>query len=130
MSLACRALLIWVVALAIPLQGLCALAQLRCGPSLAGHQQAASLQPDSAWGAHAEHPTDACGHTRPDGAASDQASAFQCSACCAGCPMAAMLGSGPVLAAQAVRSWHAPLVWLEFQSGLIEGLERPPRSFA
>ena len=115
----------WLMALAVPVQGFAAASMFDCKT---GHHGAA-VQHAHAGGMHAHHHAGAAGHGDTDkSAATGQFSKASCSAC-ASCCMSAALPATPVSfeATQAPDSFglSAPLAVVSFIS---DGLERPPRS--
>jgi hypothetical protein len=137
-----RLAVMWLVALALPLQGLAAATMLSCGP---GHHRMAAAQPVSApahdRGAHdhasASHAHDADQHeaaTDPkdrDGTAAGemhQLAKFKCSACAACCSATALPSSVITFDPQQHAADFDALPFapsVQFQTG---GPERPPRS--
>lgn len=155
MHRALRVLLVWVMAIAIPVQGLAAAAMLSCGPSHArmmqgllhgaqaaapghGHGHGPALSTAADHGAHHGHaaPHQAAPSPAAEpaptadaaGSAAPQADAFSCSACAACCAMLA-LPAGSVQP-QAVVPAHPErdALVVPVASPPPDGLDRPPRA--
>jgi hypothetical protein len=131
MWLLLRIALIWLVALAVPVQGVAAATMVFCGPgdTTVGHQRAA--HDHAAHEHHASHDVDAASPDAANDATSDATSTgFDTTSCsvCAACCTAATLPSplvscetpkGHAVYRAALASWDATF--------LTSGLDRPPR---
>jgi hypothetical protein len=136
-----RTAFVWLMAVALPLQGLAAATMLNCGP--AHHRMAALMasQPSSPevaahdHSAHAHHmavaPDASSDESAADGAAApsqwDQAAKLKCSACAACCSAAALppaIVTFPSIRQAAVFEPVPSDSVAHFQTG---GLDRPPR---
>lgn len=141
-----RAVLLWVMVIALPVQGMAASLMTFCGPSHELMMQGGASEhhgkqvPHAHDGAEAHLPMSAqsgIGHADAalsDGTAEDAAGLFSflgqfsCSACAACCSMMGLpanlsLPSQPS-SAQSVLAWLA----ISVQSHLPDGLDRPPRA--
>jgi hypothetical protein len=140
-----RITLMWLLALAIPVQGFAAVSMLGCGTghhgAAGGHSHALGMHQhavdtpqhshgvDSDEMAHASHHQPAGSHGdahKPDAGASSKASCSACAACCT----SAALPATPVV----FEATHGPdtfglLAPLRVASFISGGLERPPKSF-
>ena len=123
-----RALTIWIIALALPLQGYAAAAMIACGPM---HSQMASASNQSA--SHDHH--DAVGHAHHGKGHADEPSGFakflkfKCSACASCCTASA--APSPVVPFLGVMQAHAesiPFFGSSEDTIVPDGLERPPRT--
>lgn len=155
MSRAVRAFLVWVMAIAMPVQGMAASAMLFCGPSHermmqrlvvdapamashhgagAGHDHAATDHGEHRHAAHAAHADavapDPAAEADADGAGgmSPHHAQFNCSACAACCFMLALPASFAL--PEAVSPVHAvhPPPAAPVASHPPDGLDRPPRT--
>jgi hypothetical protein len=125
-----RTLMIWMVALALPLQGYAAAAMVTCGPM---HSRMASASED-----HHDHDSSAHGHHSTDAGvnpAGEEPSSlarflkFKCSACASCCTAAA--APSPVLPLPVVMQLHAEAIPFSgsFEHSVVsDALERPPRT--
>lgn len=144
MRTAARIVLTWVLALALPSQGVAA--ATHCVPSphspaeAHAHQDGAamrdhSLRGDSAALKDAEAGQGVGGSAAPEEGAPGAASAHHgvsksgCSACAACCTGTALLAAQPVVAPVGPAKFIAPLVPCPPAVFLSGGLERPPRFF-
>jgi hypothetical protein len=130
-----RALTIWIVALALPLQGYAAAAMIACGPM---HGQMASASERSA--SHDHHDAVSHAHHAVDEGSDGKAHAdetsgfakflkFKCSACASCCTAPA--APSPVVSFLGVMQAHAepiPFFGSSEDSIVPDGLERPPRT--
>lgn len=135
MRVLARLLLVWLIALALPIQGVAGVTMLHCGPS----HHAPPAEAPHAEGGHAHHQhavhagavdgqhdhghTAALGHAHH---AADKASCSACAACCAGTALAVPM-TPLVLALQDVAQEHAPAAEARLAAFLTGGPERPPR---
>lgn len=132
MKIVLRALLVWLMLLAVPFQGFASASMLLCAP-ISKTADAASQVAAAGQGMHdhaamlAAHDVQAEGQDADDGGAGGHGSAHcaATSACCVGALLASSL---PELPAQAASSQRIP-----FYSGVpsavdLAGLERPPRA--
>jgi hypothetical protein len=130
MKLVMRILVVWVMLLMVPFQGLAAAGMLPCAPSMpasampaGGHDHAAMLAAQQAGHAHAEH----AGHTATAGHG-DVSAAHHCggaSPCCVGAAIAPSLPhalSGPRLTGKLVPLQAAAPAAVDLAAP-----ERPPR---
>lgn len=134
---ALRTAVTWLIALALPLQGLAAATMLSCGPG--HHRMAAVTAAEPVVDDHAAHENHAAAaasakhHTGSSGSADDPSKSlhelakFKCSACAACCvatllPSAGVTFDPPKQTAQLV--WPALVPSAQF---LTSGPERPPR---
>ena len=136
MRLLLRSLLVWLMALALPLQGVAAVGMQACGPMHehagpvaaaaheAGHRHAA---------AHSVH-DDVHGHAHtaavelPPADAELPAAGHQCGACAACCPAVALPSEVAFTAAPGGRADVIASVPARLASFVPPGLERPPRA--
>jgi hypothetical protein len=143
-----RAALLWLIALAIPMQGMAAATMLSCGP---GHHRMMTNQSTSASAAH-DHA--AHGHVAPATAQEDESSQevgsdsrdagyvgtssakdlnqltkFKCSACAACCMTTALLPSIVGFALPEKTAIFTSFATVSFAPFLTDGLERPPRHY-
>lgn len=141
-----RTVLLWVMVIALPVQGIAASLMTFCGPSHAlmmqgvGPEHHGTQAPDAKHGPAAHLPMSSdsgVGHGDAsviDGPADDAAGLFSflgqfsCSACAACCSMVGLPASlslpGQPHSVQSVLAWLAVSV----QSHLPDGLDRPPRA--
>jgi hypothetical protein len=148
-----RTILVWVLALALPLQGVAASTMLHCGPSHArmtqgpglesaarvesgtheghsarsstGHSRVERAQPDSH---HSEHARVIAQHdSASDGASLSYHGKVSCSACAVCC--SAVVMSGPVAMPDLARGVHTLNAASEAlgASYMPDGLDKPPR---
>ena len=144
-----RIVLLWLVALAVPVQGLAAATMLHCGPAHAaadtvgaGPSRGSHVGADASFHVHAvDHQHDDGDAADPDAQSTDadaagktaaelhklsKSSCASCSACCAATalPAVPILLDSPLLAGSvpAARSVSAAVF-------LTDGPERPPRAF-
>lgn len=150
-----RAMLVWLIVLAMPVQGFAAAGMLHCAvgqgtaagvaASTAAHTAVRSVHPHAGAGAHARQDADAGAHTRHLAAASmgqmhDAAThasgsqadgsvspAHGCSACAACCAVLALPGSIRLTVEPAGRLFGPPGLPDAAPSFVPPGLERPPR---
>jgi hypothetical protein len=127
-----RTLLIWLLALALPAQGVMAATMAFCGPN--HHARATAAQgAHDAEAAHSHHAS-AAGHTEEvvsdDSAAPDkfaQSSMHKCSVCAACCSAAAIHDTAPKLPVlEPAAADFAPLA-SEVEPFAADGPDRPPR---
>ena len=127
MSKLLRIALAWLLAVALPLQGVAAQAMLTCGP--AHHQVAATHE-------HATHDHGAATASADEGSHEHHAKAFKagpagkCSACASCCGAAAMTTA--TFTIEVIPPLHAPVVATIPAGKALEsvgGLDRPPRRF-
>jgi hypothetical protein len=127
-----RLLVLWLLALALPLQG--AAATLRCGGSMHGAAHAAASM-HAGPAAHAEHDAHAEGttgaglasHAHPAGHASGKAPS--CSACASSCCSPAALPALPTVALpEPTGGTMAAVPVVRTPVFLTDGPERPPRA--
>lgn len=140
MSMMFRAVLTWLLVLALPAQGLAAATMLHCGPS---HHRQAVIELSASADAH-DHASH--GHSGRHGAAastgaldeaqSAQASAgsgdliqAKCSACANCCSALAILSAAPVIAEPHPAVVRFPVWQQHLQPVDLTGLKRPPRPF-
>ena len=132
----------WLLLLALPLQGFAAATMINCGPNhhrmLAASAVAATELHDHAMGGHHQHTASAAGDVHANaanhaeyGAPSaqhlDKLTKFKCSACAACC-----MGAALPTAALAIASFPAAMTTAVFVSTphvdfLSDGPDRPPR---
>ncbi len=149
MAAAFRALLVWCLALAIPVQGIAAAAMQHCGAMHSQQQQqaAVALSDHHAGHAHAHRAhglaADGHGHHGPaepgvTGAHSDlQPNALgatdlaksKCSACASCCSAVALLGVMPSVEVVRQHATRYPPLSSKFEPIVVAGPERPPRPF-
>jgi hypothetical protein len=122
-----RALAIWIVALALPLQGYAAAAMITCGPM---HSQIATASEHSP----SHHDAMAAGHSHP-AVDEDEPSvlakflAFKCSACASCCTASA--APAPVMPFPGLMQAHTAVIPFSGSSEdtvVPDGIERPPRT--
>jgi hypothetical protein len=129
-----RALTIWIVALAMPLQGYAAAAMIACGPM---HSQMASSLDHPA--SHDDHVAVGHSHHSMDGASGEanghdpsslaKFMKFKCSACASCCTASA--APSPVVPFSGVMQAHAeaiPFFGSSEDTIVPDRLERPPRT--
>ena len=121
-----RLILLWILIMAIPLQGLAMASMMLCATD--HHQIAAEHSPQANEHQHhhdAEHDADDdAGKT----AAHHHASKDKCSSCAACCVGAAMLSSYSDAPVSGPSSEKIELVFSSHLGHISDGLERPPRS--
>jgi hypothetical protein len=150
-----RAMLFWLIVLAMPVQGFAAAGMLHCAvghgtaagvaASNAGHTGARSADPDADAGGHAQQDAGAGAHARHLGAAPNGqmhdalthasgsqadgpvSSAHGCSACAACCAVLALPGSIRLTVEPAGHLFGPPGLADAAPSFVPPGLERPPR---
>lgn len=141
-----RILLIWLMALAIPVQGIAASAMLHCGPNHS--TQAGQVQSDVAvhhaqhghagqTGAHEDKDNTAAGpSTAASGYDADSGSRstdvtklvkFKCSACASCCSAVAILHSVPAISVVEIVSDRDSSPVADLPGFVTDGPERPPR---
>lgn len=128
-----RALLIWLLAVALPAQGAMAATMAFCGPN---HHERAAAAPHHAGAAHAHHA--AAGHHDASALASEttapdkfaQSDLQKCSVCAACCSAAAMHDATPKL--PVLEPAHADFAALRavVEPFSADGPDRPPRRLA
>lgn len=139
MASAFRYVLVWLLSLAIPAQGVAAATMLHCGPSHHRQAQAAAAVHDQHAGHHAasvshngahEHVATATAGETTDGASSSLGSSDQgkCGACANCCSAFAIPVAAPTLAEVSSPTLRFPPLPLAFEPVDIDGLKRPPRS--
>jgi hypothetical protein len=137
MSRLVRLTLMWLLALALPLQGVSAATMLACG---SGHHRPAASQVTAHSHGHMQsrhvHAGDASAHehgavAQPDIGATDpaQSVAHKCSACASCCLSAVAPPAAVCFQPITLPDVFAPLVVTTLAAHLTEGLERPPRRF-
>lgn len=130
-----RLLLLWLMAVALPLQGFAAAGAQHCVPmhermhvvedhdlGQGAHHHAVAVDADSEADADAEAP----GHPVPDSAA--KTGAFKCSACAACCVALGLPARVPELPGQPADGLHPLAAEATAAAFLTDGLERPPRA--
>jgi hypothetical protein len=127
-----RTVLVWIVALAMPVQGLAASTMRFCGSShermtqSAGadhHEAVTSATHDHAAAAHAANAAD------PDAAGKfTDLGQFKCSVCAACCSMLALPAGFALVGDPGLANVMSPAPSVVAPSYLSEGLERPPRA--
>ena len=140
-----RAMLVWLIVLAMPVQGFAAAGMLHCAvghgaaagvaASTAGYSGDRSAHPEAGAGAHAQHlgaapighMHDAATHTSGIQADGPVSSAHGCSACAACCAVLALPGSIRLTVEPASPSFGPPGSPGVAPSFVPPGLERPPR---
>ncbi len=119
-----RTLLIWMVVLAFPLQGIAASTMLFCGPSHDRMQQATDHSAHQDASHHLSHddPASAGSENLPD------AGGFKCSACASCCSSVALpcVALTMVTAESATSTVDEPIA--SVPAFLTDGPDRPPRS--
>ena len=127
-----RALLIWLLALALPAQGVMAAAMVFCGPN--HHERAAaSAAAHEAGTAHSHHgraDIQAEAATADEGAVPDEAapsSMQKCSVCASCCSAAAIHGAAAKLPALEPAAAHFAALAPAVEPFAADGPERPPR---
>jgi hypothetical protein len=137
MAPALRLILAWLLAVALPMQGVSAATMLACGSV---HQSPANVQThvqthDHA-GIHHVHVADASRflrsdnlHSAPDKRHLAKTAAHKCSACASCCLSAVATASALSFEPDRLAEFFAPLVARTPGAYVTEGLERPPRSF-
>jgi hypothetical protein len=115
-----RAFLMWMVMLAVPLQGIAATTMLLCGP---GHGGASHASAEPATHVHGDH---------RDADAADETSGLEtkgkCSACASCCSAVALLAGLPTLPAAEPAAGPRAAVEPGFEGVVADGLKRPPRT--
>lgn len=140
-----RAVLVWMVMFAIPMQGISASTMLLCGPSHHRQQQAAQSGHDHAQHGHADHrghaASDAVEEAASANAGADEVSGspqwmgsaepsnLKCSACAVCCSAVALLQVLPLMAAAQVNASVYPPLSMAYQGFVADGPQRPPRPF-
>lgn len=137
MRLHWRLLLVWLMALALPVQGLATAGSLHCSPPPARvHMQAQAMPAAAAQGSahahlrtHAQTPAHAAGHHGSPGAAHEHGhGGHTCSACAACCPAIGQPGRAVDLPSAPLGGFAADTVQAASPSFVPSGLERPPRA--
>jgi hypothetical protein len=129
-----RALTIWIVALAVPLQGHAAAAMIACGPMhsrMASSGDHPAAHEDHAAAGHSGHSMDgASGEANGDEPSSlSKFMKFNCSACASCCTAsAAPAPLIPALGATRAHTVAIPFFGSSGDSIVPDGLERPPRT--
>ena len=121
---AVRLLLIWLVALALPAQGIAAATMQFCGP---GHRQQVQSAPAAGHAHHAHHAAAAADDSSAPAAQLAQLGKFKCSACAACCMATALppaMATLPVVKPAIGPETVAPL---DYVGPVAAGLERPPK---
>lgn len=126
-----RLLLLWLMAVALPLQGFAAAGAQHCVPM---HERMQVTQAhDLGHGGHhgvaaadADGQAEAPGHSMPDPAA--KTGAFKCSACAACCVALGLPASAAQLPGQPAGGLQPSAAEASAAAFLTDGLERPPRS--
>lgn len=135
-----RLTLMWLLAAALPLQGLSAATMLACG---VGQHEHSSLPVDShshgsgvVTGDTHSHVTDtslreaaAAHHVDSGKAGLNKGGAHKCSACAACCVSAALVSESVSFDPVKLTAFFAPPVARTLAAFVLEGLERPPRLF-
>ena len=137
-----QSVLVWLVLLALPLQGLAAATMINCGPNhhrmLAASVAASTESRDHAMRGHHPHETGAAGDQHANAIGDDEHGAssvhhldklmkFKCSACAACCMGAALPTAALVIASfppAMTTAVFVPAAHVDFVS---DGLDRPPR---
>lgn len=114
-----RMFMLWMLALALPLQGMAAVAMLHCG-----HQAPAQIDAHAGHGLHEGHVHDDASVT----GSHTHSAGHSCSACAACCVALALPPAMPVLAAALTAPTSATTLVAPSPSFLTAGPERPPRS--
>lgn len=125
-----RAVFVWLLMLAVPVQGYAGIAMLACGP---GHEAAATAGPhDGDAAAHAHPDMGELGHhdrvDRPDVAQMDHAAKLTCSACASCCAAPALPTVHLPVDLPATVDRPAATVVAGPVVFMTDGPERPPRS--
>jgi hypothetical protein len=135
MSRALRIALMWLLTLAVPVQGSAAASMFNCGP---GHHGKAQSQMHEAHAAHAHgddaavpehhhHPDANAAHTDAgDGSPVHKSSCGACASCCTAAALPSSVVSFDAMPAHDVLMPLAPVRVAAFLTG---GTERPPRPF-
>lgn len=144
MSRALRTILLWVMALAMPVQGMAASVMQFCGPGHArvlqgfvpAERQGTAVH-DHGPGHHhpavgsVRDPATPAAHSaavdEPSGSASAHHGKYSCSACAACCSMMAMPSGFALPLRPELASELSPSPPVPVQSHLPDGLDRPPR---
>lgn len=140
MSTWLRWVVVWMLALAIPVQGIAAATMQFCAPSTAGPWPASAAAPA---GTHAHHGRDAAamaahqhGHeagAHPDAPApphDGSPSTVKCSACAACCMATALPARALTVAAVEPAIETAVVAAVGYTAPDVAGLERPPKHLA
>lgn len=142
MGLLIRALLIWLLALAVPAQGATAVTMAFCGPNHHGDGAAAQIQPDSieahshigveAKTGHGATATmaDEDGHAAAPSVApvkATQADTHKCSACASCCSVSALLNTVLSVPAPELTTTVFAAVVTTVDAFATDGPDRPPR---
>jgi len=134
-----RLALIWLLAVALPLQGLSAATMLACNPDQHDHAPAVAtghVHADASVELHSDAQVPgASSHQHagldPSGAGEtslDDGASQKCSACASCCTSAAVPSQAVSFDAVKPTDFFAPLVARTIAAYVTEGLERPPRS--
>lgn len=140
MSRLVRLTLLWLLAAALPLQGLSAATMLSCAGGQHDHavsQVLNQVHGSSAAAAHShthavqvsQHQPAGTDHTQPEKSGLDKAGAHKCSACASCCLNAVLHTEAVVFDTAKLPDSYAPLVARAPGTHVTEGLERPPRLF-
>jgi hypothetical protein len=144
MGLLIRALLIWLLVLAVPAQGAAAATMAFCGPNHHGGGAAAQMQTAAPAGHAHQDDAAAQGHEHPQAAAlADEepaasavssasakvgdAGTHKCSACASCCSVGAILNSVPVVLAPVFTPTVFSAVVPSVDAFAADGPDRPPR---
>lgn len=131
MSPVLRAVFVWLLMLAIPVQGYAGIAMLACGP---GHEAAATAGHHDADASSVHHGTEASAHAHhdmadaPDAAEFDHAAKLTCSACASCCAAPALPTVHLPVSLPATVDRPAATVVSSLVLFMTDGPERPPRS--
>lgn len=124
-------MMVWVMVIAMPLQGMAAPLMLFCGPTH-GRMMQGVVPPQAATMPAHDHMhghDDSVAASHHDGSTpAAQHGQSSCSACAACCVMLAMPARFEVPAQSGSRHRPPPLVTVPVPSHLPDGLDRPPRS--
>ncbi len=140
MSRLVRLTLLWLLAAALPLQGLSAATMLSCAGGQHDHavtQASNHLHGSSAAGAHShthavqvsQHEHAGADYSGPGKSGLDKGGAHKCSACASCCLNAVLHTEAVVFDTAKLLDSFAPLVARAPVTHVTEGLERPPRLF-
>ncbi len=126
-----RLLLLWLMAVALPLQGFAAAGAQHCVPMHERMQVMATHDPGHGDHHHAvtvdaDAQAEAPGHTVPESTA--KTGAFKCSACAACCVALGLPASAPALPGQPADGLQPLAPEATEAAFLTDGLERPPRT--
>jgi hypothetical protein len=130
-----RLALMFVLAIALPLQGMAAATMISCGLGEHEHDHAHAVSHDHHGSAGHAHATEASSHDTPvahshDGKADlPKGALHKCSACASCCVGAAVPSQAIAFDTVKLTDRFAPLVARSVPAYVSEGLERPPRAF-